>query len=114
MQLELPVIPNGVNPKRHSTAALQNLSDSPVPSKRRKVLECGSAVPLSILFLVDRNSQSHPNRSGTWPPIYSRGSCSVGGYVVNCAFLMEAKFKNRPVRVGLISLGCAKNLVDSE
>src|SRR5438128_9818619 len=27
---------------------------------------------------------------------------------------MEAKFKNRPVRVGLISLGCAKNLVDSE
>lgn len=33
---------------------------------------------------------------------------------VSCAFLMKMDNASRPVRVGLISLGCAKNLVDAE
>src|SRR6266699_4477887 len=36
-------------PKRQSTAALQNLSDSPAPARSRKVLECGCALPLFFL-----------------------------------------------------------------
>ena len=33
---------------------------------------------------------------------------------LNSESLMEVKSKNPPIRVGMISLGCAKNLVDSE
>src|SRR5438477_316967 len=36
-------------PKRQSTAALQNLSDSPALARSRKVLECGCALPLLFL-----------------------------------------------------------------
>src|SRR5438132_4052878 len=39
---------SGENPKRQSTAALQNLSDSRASPKLREVLECGCALPLWI------------------------------------------------------------------
>src|SRR5438876_8378554 len=47
VRLKLPV-KSDENPKRQSTAALQNLSDSRASPKLREVLECGCALPLWI------------------------------------------------------------------
>ena len=60
VRLKLPV-ESDENPKRQSTAALQNLSDSWASAKLREVLECGCALPL-WLEIPNQTKQFNPPR----------------------------------------------------